>query len=297
MNSSANFFDFYLYGSLGKLALRSTSDSDLNEEDLVALDFGIKLLNMEKATGPQTVSYILTRTYSFGTTKWNDLKEDVFTGTTVSAQSGTLVAPSDFLDILRGTESHVDIDTLLTLNEPGTYTYKLQIGSITRSWSVVVSKFPTLEIVSATLGTEDDADSNMLAIMNSLEALEDDGVSTVIIVEERGSESEFNDVDVLDHLYLTVKSVNLPVGSIFFQVHNDDVAPVLNSTTDKAITFTAGLATIKIEDSVLDIESDFDGHDREKVYVHIYNSSKQAIGYVAFMLVIVDYDDLGYDPQ
>ena len=270
---------------------------NLNEDSLVELDFGIKLLNMEKATGPQTVSYVLTRSYSFGSTKWNDLKEDVFTGTTVSAQTGTLLAPSEFLSILRGTDSHVDIDDLLTLEEPGTYTYKLQIGSITRSWSVVVSKFPTLEIVSATLGTEDDADTNPLAIMQSLESgldLDSDEISTVIIVEERteSNETGLTSADRLDHLYLTVKGVNLPAGAIYFQITDSASAPKLDVVTDKAITFASGLATIKIEDSVLGTSTNFDSYTIDIVYAHIYNSSKVAVGYVAFLLAVIDFEQL-----
>jgi hypothetical protein len=287
---------------------------NLDKDDKVLLDFGIKLLNMEKATGTQTINYILTRSYSFGTTKWNDLKEDVFVGDTVTEQSATLLAPNSFLDIIRGTESHLDTASLLSLTEPGTYTYKLEIGSNVRSWSVVVSKFPTLEIVTATLGTVDEADSNVLAIMQSIEAKLDKGISTVIIVEERteddgegGTHTGWSDliddispsantpktgrVDVLDHLYLNVKGVNLPAGKIYFQLSNDDSAPVLNSTTDKEVIFDAktGLATIKMTDDQLGLSNDdFEFSEYVEVYVHIYNSSKQVIGFTSFILAVQD---------
>jgi hypothetical protein len=291
---------------------------NLDKDNKVQLNYGIKLLNMEKATDPQTINYILTRSYSFGTTKWNDLKEDVFEGVTVTEQSATLLAPDSFLRIIQGTESHVDTRSILTLTEPGTYTYKLQIGSVVESWSVVVSKFPTLEIQTATLGTETKADSNVLAIMQSIEAKLDRGISTVIIVEERteddgegGSTNDWSDlfvddmlpghtdvddegrVDLLDHLYLNVKGVNLPAGKIYFQVANDDSAPVLNDTTDKEVTFdvVTGIATIKMTGAQLGLEySDFEFTEYVEVYVHIYNSSKQAIGFTSFILAVQDID-------
>jgi hypothetical protein len=291
---------------------------NLDKDESVKLNYGIKLLNMEKADDPQTVNYILTRTYSFGTTQWNDLKEDVFAATKVTEQSATLLVPDAFLSILRGTKTHTDVQNILTLSEPGTYTYKLEIGSNVRSWSVVVSKFPTLEIVTATLGTEDEADSNVLAIMQSIEAKLDLGISTVIIVEERteddgegGTHSGWSDliddinpsantpkagrVDVLDHLYLNVKGVNLPAGKIYFQLSNDDSAPVLNSTTDKEVIFDAktGLATIKMTDDQLGLSGDdFEFLEYVEVYVHIYNSSKQVIGFTSFILAVQDVDNI-----
>jgi hypothetical protein len=249
---------------------------------------------MESATN-QTINYTLTRTFSFGTTKWNDLKTDVFTG--VEDTYGNLNVPEEFIEILQGVESHTDVDNVsLKLTSVGTYTYKLEIGSLVRTWSVVVKEFPTLLLENAYLGTEDEIDlGTKIGLFNSREAQED-GIQYVLVIEERDDTnlegttvgSDFiadNPFEELGYLYLQVKAVNLPAGKIYFQVYDTDEAPTLADLTDKEVSFNTvtGIALIKIEDS---FNSLFDNDDYDYVYVHLYDSNRNPIGYLALYVVV-----------
>jgi hypothetical protein len=265
---------------------------NLDEYSEVDLSYAIRLDNMERTTN-QNINYTLTRTFSFGTTKWNDLKTDVFEGQ--EDTYGNLNVPLTFISILQGVESHLDFDnTSLKLDSVGTYTYKLEIGSLVRTWSIVVKEFPTLSLENAYLGTEDDIDTDKVAIMKSVE-LAEDGYEYVIIIEERDNERlDDAEYEELDHLYLEVKGVNLPTGAVYFQITESSSPAPLVTLTDKALSFdkTTGMALIKISTGMLDFDEFFDGDEDTDFYIHLYNSSSVAVGYLSLYIIVNDVYDM-----
>jgi len=263
------------------------------------LEFAIKLLNMQKTTTAQEFDYVLTRTFKFGDLDWTDTKTDTLSAEVLTGNDGNLFLVSGegaFINVLGGTTSPTDTGSTLVLDETGTVTYKLVVNGATLEWSVVVKEFPTLEIVNAFLGDEDDIiDETPLAVF---EHRADGNENMMILIEEtgeyllldNGNEDE-EAIEAIDTLHLQLRGVNLPTGVIHWALSVDDS----NIPEYKAnpLTFTNGVATIKLSEELLETPSNFntDGF-KEQYYIFLFNSKQEYIGQFFFEIIVNDFDNI-----
>jgi hypothetical protein len=255
------------------------------------LEFAIKLLNMQKTTTAQEFDYVLTRTFKFGDLNWTDTKTDTLSAEVLTGNDGNLFLVSGedgaFINVLGGTTSPTDTGSTLDLDETGTVTYKLVVNGATLEWSVVVKEFPTLEIVNAFLGDEDDIiDETPLAVFEHR-----DYENMLILIEETSEYLEEEAYEAIDTLHLQLRGINLPTGVIHWalSVENSDI-PEYKANP---LTFTNGVATIKLSDELLEAPSNFDGDGfKEQYYIFLFNSKQEYIGQFFFEIIVRDFDNI-----
>jgi hypothetical protein len=280
--------------TIADLALTANTSKQYNVnlsiEGFAELEFAIKLLNMQKATTAQEFDYVLTRTFKFGDLDWTDTKTDTLSAEVLAGNDGNLFLVSGegaFINVLGGTTSPTDTGSTLDLDETGTVTYKLVVNGATLEWSVVVKEFPTLEIVNAFLGDEDDiTDETPLAVFEHRE----DG-NMMILIEQTGEYLTGTDITDIDTLHLQLRGVNLPTEVIHWALSVDDS----NIPEYKAnpLTFTNGVATIKLSDELLEAPSNFnDNTFKEQYYIFLFNSKQEYIGQFLFEIIVNDFDNI-----
>ena len=280
--------------NIADLALTANTSKEYNVNLDISgdaeLEFAIKLLNMQKTTTAQEFDYVLTRTFKFGDLDWTDTKTDTLSAEVLTGNDGNLFLVSGegaFINVLGGTTSPTDTGSTLDLEETGTVTYKLVVNGATLEWSVVVKEFPTLEIVNAFLGDEDDIiDETPLAVF---EHREDENM--MILIEETSEYLDEDAYEAIDTLHLQLRGVNLPTGVIHWALSVEDS----NIPEYKAnpLTFTNGVATIKLSDELLEAPSNFneDGF-KEQYYIFLFNSKQEYIGQFLFEIIVNDFDNI-----
>jgi hypothetical protein len=267
----------------------------LNSADEADLNLNVDLVNLQPSSG-STLAFTLERNYSFDETVWSNTITDVLTignklgnnGTVVSTVPAGQTEPT--LSTILQTSEPNGVANLLELTAPGTYTYKLTIGSTTHSWSVVAKEFPKVAIAAAYLGTTTLASTTAITIFNKLQP----------IIPMQTSAAAGN-----ARLWLDVTPVNLVKGVHYYQLTTTTItrAPNIGGLTATQLGLvtlnftTATTAKVAInptstfellDESVAITNSNFTAEYEAKARLWIYNSSKVAVGYVDVSFRVVD---------
>jgi hypothetical protein len=241
------------------------------------LKLDVDFLNMIPATAAgYALGYTLTRSYKFGTTEWTDVKTNTITTVDKVGGNGHLTSSLSGSDPVFSQALHAltpeDLDDSLDLTSDGTYTYKLQVGTASLEWKVIVNKFPTATVSKAFLGSATVAGTTALPIFDSQPIVK-------MVAAAAGNAKT----------WLEVKPVNM-TGTHYYQVDTAATAmaaaPVIGGLT------ATQLAAVKLdfskETALVGIEVVTTSALVVSKRVFFYNSAKVLVGYADYKVRVID---------
>jgi hypothetical protein len=260
----------------------------------LALD--VDFLNMQPASG-STLTYSLTRKYAFDAVKWENTVSNTLTIANKVGSNGHVISSVvDGVPVLSSVlhaNSPETTATELVVGKEGTYEYTLTVGTVTKSWKVIVNAFPKVEIVNAYLGSTTVAGTSALSLFTATK-------QPIIPVQTAGDSNA--------RLWLQVSSVNLAKAVHYYQITSNDAGVRvpniggLTSTELDAVTLnftTATTAFVNVNPVLTDVNPSTSAFTAGaanfatalqvgQFRVWIYNSAKVNIGFVDFKYRVVD---------